>query len=123
MQPRILKHNPAAEYFFEEGCFINELSNTDEDSQASVAQAKVRVGEATRWHMLEGITERYVILAGEGRVEVGQLEPCDVGPGDVVLIPPGCAQRIRNTGAEDLLFLAVCTPRFEPQYYRDIEPE
>jgi hypothetical protein len=40
---------------------------------------------------------------------------------DVVSIPPACAQRITNTGAGDLVFLAVCTPRFVQEAYEEIE--
>ncbi|HQV16296.1 MAG TPA: hypothetical protein PK620_15390, partial [Denitromonas sp.] len=43
--------------------------------------------------------------------------------GDTVVIAPGQRQRIRNPGAVDLLFLAVCTPRFVPSAYTDVEPE
>lgn len=112
-----------AEYYTEERCFINELSNGPHDPAVSIAEARVLVDDCTRWHRLQGITERYVILAGSGRVEVGDLPPEDVGPGDVVLIPPGAVQRIRNTGHADLRFLAICSPRFEQQYYEDLEPD
>ncbi|MGQ0502036.1 MAG: cupin domain-containing protein, partial [Panacagrimonas sp.] len=53
---------------------------------------------------------------------VGDLPPQDVAPGDVVRIPPLCRQRITNTGASDLVFLLVCTPRFLPEAYEDIDP-
>lgn len=56
-------------------------------------------------------------------MEVGGLLATEVGVGDVVLIPPGCPQRITNTGSADLVFLAICTPRFMPQAYEDIEDE
>jgi oxalate decarboxylase/phosphoglucose isomerase-like protein (cupin superfamily) len=39
----------------------------------------------------------------------------------VVLIPPGAAQRISNTGDDDLVFLAICTPRFVREAYRDVD--
>ena len=45
----------------------------------------------------------------------------EVAAGDVVLIPPLCRQRITNVGAEDLTFLAICTPRFEQRNYEDVE--
>ena len=56
------------------------------------------------------------------RVEVGDAPPEDIGPGAVVLIPPGVRQRIANTGDADLIFLAVCTPRFARVAYEDLEP-
>ena len=40
----------------------------------------------------------------------------------MVLIPPGTRQRITNTGDADLIFLAVCTPRFTRVAYEDLEP-
>ena len=61
--------------------------------------------------------ERYVILAGEGLVELEERDPERVGVGDVVLIPPGAEQRITNTGDTDLVFLALCTPRFRQERY------
>ena len=67
-----------------------------------------------------GVVERYVILNGKGRVEIGGLPPEEVAPGDVVTIPPECAQRITNTGIEDLVFLALCTPRFSKDAYSDV---
>jgi oxalate decarboxylase/phosphoglucose isomerase-like protein (cupin superfamily) len=42
-------------------------------------------------------------------------------PGDVVLIPPSCRQRISNVGEGELIFLAICTPRFTQEAYEDLE--
>ena len=108
------------EFYTHEGCQIVEISNSPDDPLLSIARARVAPGVTTRWHALRGIAERYVILAGSGRVEVGALPAQAVGVGDVVLIPPGCRQRITNTGSVDLLFLAICTPRFTPSAYQDL---
>ena len=110
-----------SEYFFTEGCHIIELSNSAEDPDVSIARARVEPGRVTRWHALEGLVERYVITAGEGSVEVSDLAPQTVRPGDVVIIPAGERQRIRNSGSEDLVFLAICSPRFTEEVYRDLE--
>jgi len=122
MHEQVCLMTPEAEYYTAEGCYINELSNSDADPEASIARARVRCGVTTRWHRLAGTTERYVILSGRGKVEVGSLAAQTVGPGDVILIPPGCRQRIANPGDEDLVFLAICTPRFRPEAYEDIDP-
>jgi mannose-6-phosphate isomerase-like protein (cupin superfamily) len=119
--PRIVNNQAAAEYFFDEGCHITEWWNTAEDEAASVARARVDPGVTTRLHRLQGITERYVILQGKGLVEAGTLAPQAVGPGDVVVIPPGVPQRVTNTGGSDLVFLAVCTPRFTPAAYENLD--
>lgn len=117
-----IKHiQPAEEYYFAEGCHIIELVQAEDDPQLSIARARVEAGRTTRWHRLAGTAERYVILAGRGQVEIGDLPPREVLPGDVVLIPPLCRQRVANTGREDLLFLAICTPPFKAENYQDIE--
>jgi mannose-6-phosphate isomerase-like protein (cupin superfamily) len=118
-----IQHPTATEYFFAEGCFITEWWNSTADPAVSLARARVEPGVTTRWHRLRGVTERYVILEGRGQVEVGDGPPADVGPGAVVLIPPGTRQRITNTGEGDLIFLAVCTPRFARMVYQNLESE
>ena len=117
MKSCIKNYDPSAEYFFDEGCFITELSNTGDDPDLSIARARVEPGKTTRWHCLQGVTERYIIIEGSGRVEVGNLEPQQVNVSDVVVIPPGERQRICNTGKDDLVFLALCTPRFTKSVY------
>lgn len=121
MKPSIFHHKPASEFFTQELCHITELSNSSGDEGLSIALARVESGVTTRWHRLVGTSERYVILAGQGVVQIGDLPPRSVGPHDVVVIPPGCRQRITNSGSIDLLFYALCTPRFQPSAYEDLE--
>jgi len=121
MEQGIRRFRPEAEVHTSEQCFINELSNTPDDAAVSIARARVPRGVTTRWHRVRDTTERYVVLEGKGRVEVGSLPPQEVGPGDVVVIPSSCRQRIANIGPEDLVFLAICTPRFVPQSYEEAE--
>ncbi len=120
-QPIIFKPDPAAEFFTDEGCFILENANSPLDPDCSVARARVRPGVTTRWHFLEGTAERYLILSGMGKVEIGDLPPTLVEPGDVVIIPPGAPQRIENVGVEDLVFYCICTPRFLVERYFEVE--
>jgi quercetin dioxygenase-like cupin family protein len=119
--PQIHRPNEEDEYPIGERCRILEVWNRLDDPALSVARARVAPGVTTRWHRLNGICERYLILAGQGRVEVGSLPPQTVGPGDLVHIPADCPQRIANLDQEDLIFLALCTPRFVPQAYEDLE--
>jgi len=121
MQATILPYNPENEFYIDEGCHIIELSNSSQDTEVSIAQARVEPGVTTRWHRLTETVERYVIISGTGVVEVGELAPTEVNPGDVVLIPALCQQRIWNTGDQDLVFLAICSPRFSTAVYEDIE--
>lgn len=121
MKACVLQHQPDTEFYIGEQCFITELSNGNHDEGMSIARARVTPGVSTHWHALRGTVERYVLLEGTGCVEVGDLPAQQVGPGDVVIIPAGCRQRITNTGSVDLVFLAVCSPRFTAACYEDLE--
>lgn len=112
---------PSPEQFTSERCFISEWLNAPEDPVCSIARARVAPGVTTQWHRLRGIAERYVILQGVGRLEVGDSAPVEVRPAQVALISPGTRQRITNTGNEDLVFLCVCTPPFAPDRYEALE--
>jgi mannose-6-phosphate isomerase-like protein (cupin superfamily) len=103
----------------EERCTILEVWNHPWDPEVSLARARVSPGVTTARHSLS-VDERYLIEQGRGRVEVDGVET-DVVAGDVVLIPRGAVQRIRNLGSEELVFLCICTPRFEPACYEDGE--
>lgn len=124
MTPRIVHPDPQQEYaFLAEGCRILESWNHPADSQASIARARVAPGVMTRWHALREVTERYLIVSGNGIVEIGERAPETVQAGDVVVIPPGVRQRIRNDGPVDLVFYAVCTPRFTPDCYAALDDD
>lgn len=103
-----------------ERCFIREILNDPGTPEASLASVRVPSGEITLLHAMVGITERYLIQSGIGRVEVSGVKT-EVGPGDVVTIPAGAAQRIANLGRRDLVFFCLCTPRFRPECYRALE--
>jgi len=120
--PSIRRAEASAEYDTVERCAILELSNDPGDPQVSIARARVAPGVTTAWHRLVGTTERYVVLSGRGRVELGDASPAELGPGDVAVIPAMCRQRITNVGATDLVFLAICSPRFLPECYESLEP-
>ena len=68
--PMILRGRATQEYWFEEGCFITEWLNSPDDPALSIARARVMPGVTTRLHRLVGVAERYVILEGQGRVEL-----------------------------------------------------
>ncbi|HEU5258200.1 MAG TPA: cupin domain-containing protein [Vicinamibacterales bacterium] len=117
MQSEIRRADPSQEFLTHENCFILEVANDAGDPAVSIARARVLPGMTTAWHRLEGIVERYIIVRGKGRVEVGDVPPTIVDEGDVVFIPANVAQRITNVGDEDLVFLCVCTPRFVQRAY------
>ena len=113
----INSYDPGSEFYLEEGCYIIELQNTGADSGCSIARARVEPGITTELHCLREIIERYVIVTGRGEVTIDGQAPESVGVMDVVTIPAGVSQRIHNVGDTDLIFLCVCTPRFNTENY------
>ena len=114
--PTFINTADCPEYYFEERCYIRELLNSKETPGLSIAQARVLPGITTVLHALAG-TEVYYILSGEGVAEVGE-ERQPVSAGMLVHISPEKPQRIHNSGKEDLVFLAICSPRFLPGDYQ-----
>ena len=112
--------DPSDEFFTEERCHILVTDAVD-DNVVSIARARVEPGVTTAWHSLTDVDERYVLISGEGVVEIGDDAPVRVGAGDVVAIPSGVRQRIINTGATDLTFLCICTPPFSQECYVDLD--
>jgi mannose-6-phosphate isomerase-like protein (cupin superfamily) len=117
----VKKYDRTQEYETDERCYITEVANDAGDEQLSIARARVDAGVTTAWHRLEGISERYIIVSGQGLVEVEGIEATPVGPGDVVRIPAGKAQRIANGGDQQLILFAVCTPPFRDAAYVNLD--
>ena len=110
------------EFWTDERCHITELHNDDASPETSLAIARVERGVTTQLHRLDGICERYIVRQGQGIIEVDG-ERRLLRPGDQAVIPPGAAQRIENTGDSDLEFYCLCTPRFVPESYVNLETE
>lgn len=108
------------EFWTDERCFITELHNDDASPEASLAIARVEPGVTTQLHRLDGVCERYVVREGEGIVEVDGVKQL-LRVGDQAVIPAGAAQRIENTGPGQLVFYCLCTPRFVPSSYVNLE--
>lgn len=121
MKVKIVRKDIDAGFPTPEGCIITELWKTEDDPGVSIARAKLLPGTSTALHCLSKIDERYVILEGRGRVKVGDLPETVVEPGHVIAIPSDVPQKIENIGDIDLIFLCICTPRFEYSSYIDLE--
>lgn len=119
---QLVKKRPPSctEVWTRERCFITELLNSVEQSEVSLARARVGPGITTELHSLS-VSEWYVLEAGEGRMRVGDIEPFVVRPGDTIAVKPNTAQQITNSGSADLVFLCVCVPRFSQKCYKSLE--
>jgi len=117
--PTVISPDESDEYYFKEGCYILEVLNSADDPALSIARARVAPATETRLHALKETFERYYVLQGTGVVTVANAEQ-SLGEGDVVCIEPGVAQKIKNTGNRDLVFLAMCTPRFTVENYTEL---
>ena len=85
-----------------------ELGGT---ANQSLAEAWLEPGQVTQRHYHARSEELYVLLDGEGELEVDG-ERARVGPGDAILIPPGAWHQIRARGAAPLRFLCCCAPPY-----------
>ena len=64
-------------------------------------------GSSIGWHVHEGETEPYYIIAGEGVFTDSDGSKHAVCKGDCCLIEEGCGHSIENNGTEDLEFIAL----------------
>ena len=74
------------EYFTEERCYITEVCNSPISPNGSLAIARVPAGTTTQLHSLNGTNETYIVIEGEGEVEVARGGSMHQGcPADPVL--------------------------------------
>ncbi len=126
LQTRFMTHKPHIfrspnpdEYWMGERIFVTELMNADDSPDVSLARCRVPKGVTTQLHSLS-IDEWYMIEDGHGLIEIDGAQ-AKMSVGDCVIIKPGQSQRIKNTGAGDLVFLSLCRPRFTPDTYTNLE--
>jgi len=97
------------------GLYHNQVDALDIDFSVSVLPfdlevldpriVTIRPGKANEMHRHAHETV-FIFLSGTGKVIVDEYEN-EVKPGDFALIPRWCNHQSVNTGAEDLVFLAV----------------
>lgn len=77
----------------------------------SLAEASLAPGQVTALHRHVRAEELYSILAGSGRMTLGE-ESFDIGIGDTVCIPAGVAHCLENTGTTVLRLLCCSAPAY-----------
>lgn len=74
----------------------------------SLAHAVLPPGQSSVRHKLQS-SEVYYILEGRGEIHIDAARGA-VAPGDVIEIPVGAEQWIRNSSDVDLVFLCIVDP-------------
>jgi mannose-6-phosphate isomerase-like protein (cupin superfamily) len=92
-----------------DGSEIREFHHT---SAQSLAEASLPEGQATERHYHAATEEIYIVLEGEGDLEIDG-ERRRLRPGDAALIPVGAWHEI--AAASDLRFLCCCVPPYRDE--------
>lgn len=79
----------------------------------SLAHASLASGKASLPHRFKEASEVYYILRGRGTMHIDN-ETAEVGPGEMVYIPPKSVQYIENAGEDSLDFLCIVYPAWKP---------
>jgi mannose-6-phosphate isomerase-like protein (cupin superfamily) len=114
MSMDVINQREAVPFTTADGSTIRELLAYRNSSirKQSLAEARLAPGQATTPHHHAVTEEIYYILSGSAAMTLGE-ETRPVGPGDAIAIPPGQRHTIRNTGADELVFLCTCAPGYE----------
>jgi mannose-6-phosphate isomerase-like protein (cupin superfamily) len=96
-----------------DGSEIRELMHPSSHGNhaQSLAEAVVAPGAITRLHRHHQSEELYHIIAGRGRMTLGDVL-FYVKPGDTICIPPGTPHCIENISVEALRLLCCCAPAY-----------
>ncbi|MGY5859628.1 MAG: cupin domain-containing protein [Candidatus Thorarchaeota archaeon] len=97
---------------------IREIFNPKHESQPmvlnySLAHATVKPGEKSLPHKFFEASEVYYILKGTGLMHISE-ETAEVVAGDTIYISPQAIQWIENTGSDNLEFLCIVDPAWQP---------
>jgi mannose-6-phosphate isomerase-like protein (cupin superfamily) len=77
----------------------------------SLAEATLQRDGETAEHYHPRAEELYYVVAGAGRMRLGD-EEADIRTGDCVVIAPGTAHKLWNPGPETLVLLCCCAPAY-----------
>ena len=107
------RYRDSTAYQTRDGSTIRELMHPERHANRnqSLAEATIEAGGITRRHRHRLSEELYHVTAGQGRMYLDE-EVFEVGVGDTVLILPGTAHAIENTGLGPLRILCCCAPPY-----------
>ena len=109
---QVRSRDDAQAFTTKDGSTIRELLGAEHGARnQTLAEAWLEPGQATERHYHSVTEELYVLLDGEGEMEVDG-ERRRVGPGDAILIPPGAWHTIVADAGVPLRFLCCCAPGY-----------
>lgn len=110
-------------YLTRDGSSIKELMHPTMhgNTKQSLAEACVPAGGTTLLHRHIESEELYHIIAGSGQMTLGDDE-FSIASGDTILISPGTAHSLRNTGVDELRLLCCCSPPYRHEDTEILEP-
>ena len=88
----------------------------------SIAEITIPPGGSAMPHLHKKTEESYFILSGTATLFI-QGENLILTTGETVLIEPGETHQILNSGEEDLVFIAVCVPAWQPDDSYEVQPK
>lgn len=91
-----------------------EIRELNHSKKMSLAEATVKMGQATELHYHARSEEIYYFLEGNGLMEIeGEKE--EVSREHAIAIPPKKMHRITNLGNMPLRFLCFCSPPYSDE--------
>lgn len=110
---RRTRRDEVAPYITKDGSEIRELLHPERHAvrQQSLAEAVVAPGATTRLHRHDTTEEIYHVTRGCGLMTLAG-ETFAIAVGDSILIAPGTAHCVTNTGGEPLHILCCCAPAY-----------
>ena len=120
-KPKTFRSSNPDEFWLDERIYVREIMNSPDEPELSLARFRVPAGSTTQLHSLT-ITEWYQMESGAGIVEVDG-DKISMKAGDNLRINPGQSQRVINESREELVFQSICTPRWTPECYTNLETE
>ncbi len=90
-------------------------------SSHSIAEITIPPGGTAMPHYHKNTEETYMILSGLATLQI-QGEQLVIAAGETVLIEPGETHQIKNNGEENLVFIAVCVPAWQPDDSFEVQP-